>query len=111
MFDSILVANRGEIAARVLRTAVSQGYRTIAVYSEADADAPHVRLADEAVCIGPPPVAESYLDINRGVSAALQSCAGAIHPAMASCRRTPRLSGPVRQPALFSSVPLRRRWS
>ena len=80
MFDSILVANRGEMAARVLRTAVSQGYRTIAVYSEADADAPHVRLADEAVCIGPPPVAESYLDINRVVSAALQSCAGAIHP-------------------------------
>ncbi|SVA39385.1 uncharacterized protein METZ01_LOCUS92239, partial [marine metagenome] len=80
MFDSILVANRGEIAVRILRTAASQGYRTIAVYSETDADAPHVGLADEALCIGPPPVAASYLNVDQLILAARQSGAGAIHP-------------------------------
>ncbi|MED5408348.1 MAG: biotin carboxylase N-terminal domain-containing protein, partial [Pseudomonadota bacterium] len=80
MFDSILIANRGEIAVRVLRTAAAQGYRTIAVYSETDADAPHVKLADEALCIGPPPVAASYLNVEQLILAARQSGAGAIHP-------------------------------
>jgi geranyl-CoA carboxylase alpha subunit len=79
-FDSILVANRGEIACRVLRSARELGYRTIAVYSEADRDAPHTALADEAVLIGPARVGESYLDIERILEAAARTEAGAIHP-------------------------------
>ncbi len=69
-FTSILVANRGEIACRVMRTARDQGYRTIAVYSEADAGAPHTQLADDAVCIGPGPVNESYLVVENILEAA-----------------------------------------
>jgi geranyl-CoA carboxylase alpha subunit len=79
-FDSLLVANRGEIAVRVLRTARELGLRTVAVYSEADAGAPHVGAADEAVCIGPAPVAESYLSMERILEAARASGAQAIHP-------------------------------
>jgi geranyl-CoA carboxylase alpha subunit len=79
-FTSILVANRGEIACRVIRTAKAQGYRTVAVYSEADAGAPHVHMADEAICIGPGPVNESYLAPNNILRAARTSGAGAIHP-------------------------------
>ncbi len=77
---SILVANRGEIAVRVMRTAQSLSYRTVAVYSDADADAPHVTLADHAVHIGPSPVGESYLDPARILAAARASGADAIHP-------------------------------
>ncbi len=79
-FDSVLVANRGEIACRVIRTARAQGYRTIAVYSEADAGAPHVQMADQAVLIGPAPVKESYLDPQRILEAAARTGAQAIHP-------------------------------
>ncbi len=79
-FDTILIANRGEIACRIIRTARALGYRTVAVYSEADCDAPHVRDADQAVLIGPAPVAESYLSADRIIAAALESGAGAIHP-------------------------------
>jgi len=79
-FRSILVANRAEIAVRVMRTAKQLGYRTIAIYSEADAAAPHVKAADDAVLIGPAPVAESYLDIDRVLAAAKESGAEAIHP-------------------------------
>ncbi len=79
-FDSVLVANRGEIAVRVLKSARDAGYRTIAVYSEADAGAPHVALADEAVLIGPAPVKESYLDPQRILDAAARTGAQAIHP-------------------------------
>ena len=79
-FTSILVANRGEIACRVIRTARAQGYRTVAVYSEADAGAPHVQMADEAVCIGPGPVNESYLVQENIMRAAATSGAGAVHP-------------------------------
>ena len=79
-FDSVLVANRGEIAVRVIRSAQAAGYRTIAVYSEADADAPHVALADEAVLIGPAPAKESYLDPARILNAAARTGAQAIHP-------------------------------
>jgi geranyl-CoA carboxylase alpha subunit len=79
-FSSILVANRGEIACRVLRSARDLGYRTIAVYSEADEDAPPVHLADEAILIGPAPVGQSYLDIGKIIDAAARTGAEAIHP-------------------------------
>ncbi len=79
-FNSVLVANRGEIAVRVIRSVKARGLRAIAVYSEADVDAPHVRAADEAVLIGPAPVAESYLDAGRILKAARSSGAQAIHP-------------------------------
>jgi 3-methylcrotonyl-CoA carboxylase alpha subunit len=77
---SLLIANRGEIACRIIRTAKRLGLRTIAVYSDADADALHVSLADEAVRIGPAPARESYLDIAAVIDAAKQTKADAIHP-------------------------------
>ncbi|MGH8300031.1 MAG: biotin carboxylase N-terminal domain-containing protein, partial [Steroidobacteraceae bacterium] len=80
MIRSLLVANRGEIACRIFRTARRMGIRTIAVYSDADASARHVREADEAVRIGPPPAAESYLDIEAIIGAARASRAAAVHP-------------------------------
>jgi geranyl-CoA carboxylase alpha subunit len=79
-FRTVLIANRGEIACRIIRSARAKGYRTVAVYSEADPDALHVRLAHEAVAIGPAPVAQSYLSIEKIIAAAKQSGADAIHP-------------------------------
>jgi geranyl-CoA carboxylase alpha subunit len=79
-FSKILVANRGEIACRVIRTAHRLGYRTVAVFSEADAHAPHVQQADEAVPIGPAPAAESYLHIEALLDAARRTGADAVHP-------------------------------
>ncbi|MFI5031896.1 MAG: acetyl/propionyl/methylcrotonyl-CoA carboxylase subunit alpha [Reyranellales bacterium] len=79
-FTTILVANRGEIAWRVMRTARAMGYRTVAVYSDADKEAPHVAFADRSERIGPPPVGESYLSIDRILEAAHRSGADAIHP-------------------------------
>ncbi|MBT4163242.1 MAG: ATP-grasp domain-containing protein [Porticoccaceae bacterium] len=79
-FNSILIANRGEIACRVIRTAKKLGYRTVAVYSDADAGAPHVHLADDAVRIGPGPVGESYLVPELILQAAASSGAESIHP-------------------------------
>jgi geranyl-CoA carboxylase alpha subunit len=79
-FGSILVANRGEIAVRIIRTAQQLGYRAVAVYSEADRGMPHALMADQAVCIGPAPAVQSYLDIERMIDAALATGAAAIHP-------------------------------
>ena len=80
MFSKVLIANRGEIAVRVIRACHELGVRTVAVYSEADARSPHVREADEAVLIGPPPSSESYLRIDRLLEAARSTNAEAIHP-------------------------------
>jgi 3-methylcrotonyl-CoA carboxylase alpha subunit len=80
MFTKILIANRGEIACRVIKTARRMGIRSVAVYSEADAGARHVRLADEAVCIGAPPPKESYLVVDKIIAAAVATGAQAIHP-------------------------------
>lgn len=80
MFDKVLIANRGEIALRIQRACKEMGIRTVAVHSTADEDAMHVRLADEAVCIGPPNAKESYLNVSAILSAATISNADAIHP-------------------------------
>nr|WP_234397697.1 biotin carboxylase N-terminal domain-containing protein [Sneathiella glossodoripedis] len=80
MFDKILIANRGEIALRIHRACREMGIRTVAVHSEADADAMHVRLADESVCIGPPSSTASYLNMPAIISAAEVTNANAIHP-------------------------------
>src|SRR5689334_1356402 len=80
MFRKVLVANRGEIALRIIRACQELGIETVAVYSTADRDALHVRLADEAVCIGPPPSNQSYRNIPRIISAAEITGAEAIHP-------------------------------
>src|ERR1044072_7482486 len=80
MFNSVLIANRGEIAVRIARTAKRLGLRVIAVYSEADADALHVRVADEAHLIGPPAARESYLSIQKLITVARFTQAQCIHP-------------------------------
>ena len=80
MFSKVLVANRGEIACRVIRTLSKMGIRSVGVYSDADVAARHVTLADEAVCIGPAPAAQSYLAADKILVVAKQTGAQAIHP-------------------------------
>ena len=80
MFGKILIANRGEIAVRIIRACREMGIRTVAVYSEADRDALHTQLADEAVCIGKAQSTDSYLNMERIISAAMVTGADAVHP-------------------------------
>ncbi len=92
MFKKILIANRGEIACRVIKTARRMGIATVAVYSEADKDARHVELADEAVCIGAPPSKESYLVIDKIIAACKQTGAEAVHPGYGFLSENPEFS-------------------
>ena len=80
MIRKVLIANRGEIAVRIIRACREMGIETVAVYSEADKEALHTQLADEAICIGPAPSSESYLNMEQIISATIVSGADAIHP-------------------------------
>ena len=95
MFSKILIANRGEIACRVIKTAQRMGIATVAVYSDADARAPFVRMADEAVHIGPSPAAESYLIADKIIAACKATGADAVHPGL----RLPGRTGQFRRSA------------
>jgi 3-methylcrotonyl-CoA carboxylase alpha subunit len=101
MLDSLLIANRGEIACRIMRTARALGVRTIAVYSEADRDAVHARLADDAVCIGPAPAAESYLLPEKILAAAARTGARAIHPGYGFLSENPAFAEAVKAAGLI----------
>src|ERR1700757_4313978 len=79
-FEKVLIANRGEIARRVMRTCKRLGIATVAIYSEADADAPHVKDADEAGLVGPPPAKDSYLNVESILAAIAKTGADAVHP-------------------------------
>ncbi len=92
MFSKVLIANRGEIAVRIIRACRELGIRTVAVFSQADADAMHVQLADESVCIGPPPPAQSYLQVPRIISAAEITGAEAIHPGYGFLAENPQFA-------------------
>ncbi len=92
MFHKILVANRGEIAVRIIRACRELGIQTVAVYSTADEEALHTLLADEAICIGPPKATESYLDIKRIISAAVITGANAIHPGFGFLSENPKFA-------------------
>ena len=93
MFRSLLIANRGEIAVRVMRTAQRLGVRTVAVYSDADAGARHVTMADTAVRLGPAPARESYLNIQAVIAAAKETGAEAIHPGYGFLSENARICG------------------
>lgn len=95
MIKKVLIANRGEIAVRIIRACREMGIETVAVYSEADKEALHTKLADEAVCIGPAPSKDSYLSMENIISATIISGADAIIPDSDSCLRTVNLQNYV----------------
>src|SRR5215813_7002110 len=97
MFEKVLIANRGEIALRIHRACREMGIRTVAVHSTADADAMHVRLADESVCIGPPPSRDSYLNMPAILSAATIAGADAIHPGIGFLAENARFAAMVEE--------------
>src|SRR3546814_17221451 len=98
MFDKVLIANRGEIALLIHRACKEMGIATVAVHSTADSDAMHVRMADESVCIGPPPARESYPNIPPILSAATVTTAPPIHPGHGLLPPNPRLTRPLHEP-------------
>src|SRR5947209_16517213 len=100
MFQRILVANRGEIALRVIRACRDLGIEVVAVFSEADRGAPYLQLADEAICIGPPPAADSYLNIARIISAAEISDVQAIDPGYGFLPENPHFAEVCRAPQI-----------
>ena len=104
MLDKVVIANRGEIALRIQRACREMGIKTVAVHSTADNNLKHVLLADETVCIGPPPSTESYLDMPAIIAAAEVTDAVGIHPAMAFSRRMPILPSALRPVASYLSV-------
>ena len=97
MIEKLLIANRGEIALRIHRACHEMGIKTVAVHSTADSDAMHVRLADEAICIGPPPAAESYLNVPAIMAAAEITGADAIHPGYGFLSENARFADIVRE--------------
>ena len=113
MYQKILIANRGEIAVRIIRACRELGIATVAVCSEADREALHAQLADERICIGPPRAAESYLNMEQVLSAALVSGAQAVHPGFGFLSKIQNLRGCVSSAASILSVRHRRvlkRW-
>ncbi len=111
MFNKILIANRGEIALRVLRACREMGIKTVVVHSEIDREAKYVKLADESVCIGPNPSALSYLNIPSLIAAAEVTEAEAIHPATVFCLKTPTLPNAWKNRALSLSARPRNRYA
>ena len=107
MIDKVLVANRGEIAVRVVQAAKELGIETVAVYSDADETAKHVRRADEAAHVGSSVAGKSYLDQESLLDAAAETGADAIHPATGSLRKTSRSPVGSRSPSSAGSAPRR----
>jgi len=103
MLDKVLIANRGEIALRVLRACQELGIKTVAAYSSVDANLKHVLLADETVCIGPPPSSQSYLNIPAIIAAAEVTDAVAIHPGYGFLSENANFAEQVQETVLFLS--------
>ena len=101
MIKKILIANRGEIAVRVIRSCREMGINTVAVFSEADRKALHVRYADEAYCIGPPPSTESYLRIDKILEVAKKTKSDAIHPGYGFLSENPEFSSRIKESGLI----------
>ena len=106
MIQKLLIANRGEIAVRIIRACREMGIATVAVYSEADQDSLHTQLADEAVCIGPARAADSYLNMDNIISAALASGCQAIHPGFGFLSENPDFAERIRFKRLNEGLPV-----